>query len=195
MEKKSTTRDRFLETQKNIKKANAVANQKHDDEEIDELMDELDDEDKKKVPIDKHIGTKKIVVTKEQNEKAKEVRIQNEALQSMSQLHAKVKPHLNQVQANKLQGILKKVADCESVDPVLGHFIKKKIENASEFANMNVKMREMQKKLLQDLTLVSNDIIKCRGASEFLDKEILSYYEENPNSVVLKKVEEKSNKV
>ena len=195
----TTPREQFLDEQKNIKEANVRARALEDGLDPDEVKaiekeaDELDkilEEEPDVVAIDKNMGERKIEVTQEQYLKEKERKTAQETLRSLAGLRDANKQHLSQVELETLNKILREASNTEELSPVLRYMLKTKIKIAEEMVKAQVQIKKLQMDLLNEMTKVTDAVVKCKGNVELVDKQILEFYAEN-KGLIEKEVDSK----
>lgn len=183
-----TPRERFLEVQKQIKEDNqkisGTVNLDDDDDYQEDLdvarqaVDEFDDEDDAE-PVDKHMGTEKHVVTREEHEQGKAQESQTEALKAIGLLQdTKLTEHLSNDQKQLLRDLANQQHRGELDDPVLKHMLLQKSMLVKGYSQVTEDIKELNKKILNELNMASNKLLKTQGAIENIDEQIIKYVEQ-----------------
>ena len=188
-----TPRERFLKEQAKIKEANLKANAVEDGldpDEVKEIEDEAEQiakelEEDETVPVDKHVGDKKITVTQAEYLKERDKKLAQKALASMIGLKDANKNHLSKEEVETINKILRESEKVgfDKISPVMVHLLKTKIKLAEEFVKHQVRIKELHAKLLQELSITTDQVVKTKGGVELVDKQILEFWEENEGLV------------
>jgi hypothetical protein len=171
-------RERYKEEMDGIKKANDVAEGKDDQEELNEMADEelerLED-DLDKVNLDKNMGSvsEPVTMTYQDFSKEKALEAHNKALAEFKKANI---DHLSNQDKKDMQVVLNGYRSNEIEDPVLKHLISQKGELAKLYMDDSKKVKEMYQTLLKEMTDLTNNIMKTKGAIENIDKQILQVY-------------------
>jgi len=185
-----TTKEIYDAEMKSINEATHQAKGKELDtkQEINELADDAEkimDEMEDPKSLDKSMGDEKepvgpgpfsmppsntTTMTQEQFHKMKEARVAQESLQALRQITTS---HLSSKDQKALDLILAKVEAGEVSDIVLVELLEEKKSTAVLIVKAMAAISELQKKLLNDVAMASNNLVKARGAMEGLDHMIL----------------------
>ncbi len=193
MEQK-TPKQKYDEEMGNIKQANAEANGQTEESEINDMADEAEKvmdemESREQKAIDKSMGDVKEpasgsftppkqhqkTITREEFLKMKEAQAAQKSLKILQQQQA-AGTHLSSKEHNTLVSILKRHEKGELKDPVLVAFLDEKIDLSRKYVEATVAVKELQKKLLNEISECTNNMVKCRGAIEQVDRMLLKQH-------------------
>jgi len=183
--KKKTNKQKFDDVQEKIetdhRKANGL-NTKEQDAELDEEAETFEKnlEEAGEKGIDKTMGTKKITVTKEEYEDYKQDKQQQNFLNNAQRLKRKLTSHLSNDESNVIQKVMQKMQHGKLTDPVLKHVAAQRVVKSQEYAEEGLRVKVMQKSLLDELNKVADNLVKCQGAIESADLQILDLVKKNP---------------
>jgi len=178
-ERPMSARERYEAEQKQIHDANLKAKGKDPDEEkeLDELTDEVEAEMEAQ-EIDKSMGDVKVPnsvsMTAEQYEGRK---AQIEASEALAKLKESHREHLSPAQQKKLQALVESFQAGEVEDPVLIHLIKKRLKGVAIKTELAKQGRELNVKLLNELTKVTTAAMENAGMLKDCDNDLLEYIE------------------
>lgn len=187
-----TTKERYDAEMKNIHQANAKANGQSDDVELEKIADDAERvlDKMKSRKVDKSMGDVKEpasgafsssvkhqqkIMTKDQFLKWKEAKAAQKAIHAVQQ-QQRTKAHLSHQDNNIISELLKQYEKNELKDPILMAYLDEKIELAKKYIEATVAIKELQKKLLNDVATNTNNVVKCRGAIEQVDRMLLKQY-------------------
>ena len=180
----SSLRDIYKEEMDKIKKANNVAEGNEDQNELNEIADEelarLED-DLEQVNVDKNMGllSEPVTMTHEEFSKEKALDMHNRALAEFKKANSQ---HLSNEDKKDMQAVLNEYRDKQIEDPVLKHLISQKGELARLYMDDSQKVKDMYQTLLKEMTDLTNNIMKTKGAIENIDKQILQVYRRGKSS-------------
>lgn len=148
------------------------------DEESKQIADEMEQAEKK--TFDKNMGSEKIEVTREQYLESKKQQSEKQALKQLKVLQSQQVNHLKPEENKILQYVLANYELEKITHPVLIHLVKHKVELSKKYVEGQVAIKVLQQKLLEDIAKTTNNIVKCKGAIESADKQILDLIKEEP---------------
>lgn len=181
-----TPKQRFDQEMENVQdhKDNEKRNKMGKEEvELQDEMDEISEEveetfDDGKKPFDKSMGNKKIIVTKEQHLKNKKNIQDRLAMKHARSAARHSQKHLTNEQLMQMQKILESAEAGKVIDKVLIHLIKRKVILSEQYVVSQSSAGEKHKQMMEEMGKIAEDITKCKGAIENVDKEIFGYIEE-----------------
>ncbi len=192
-----TARERFEEERKRISEDHAAVNgqppseEDELDQDVDEVLDEESEaenevpEDFKQpemeeatTPVDRNMGLgKKIEVTREQHIDSKKQKEMAEQLMGLRRANTE---HLSPEDQKRIHTILAK-AEANKLDhPLLNYLIREKVTLATQYVQATVAIKTLQQQLLKQVSEASNGLVKCKGAIENNDRQILDLVTKNP---------------
>jgi len=193
-----TPRERYLEEKERIDEKNREMNgdvTKEEKNVIDEELDKMEQEEIRELEmeleklegversknIDKNMGSEKhgITMTREEHLEQKELEESNKALVQLKKATAN---HLSNEDKKDMQDVLNGYRDEKIEDPVLKHLVLQKGELAKKYMEDTKKVKVLHEKLLKEMTELTNNIVKTKGAIENVDKQILQVYRRSISS-------------
>lgn len=200
-EQEITPRDQFKAIQEQAKIDNAKAMGVDDEEDFDnevestaddlgmdddfeeedepqtmESKKELDEESTTK-PVDKNLGERKIEVTREQHQGQKD---QANAIEALRALKGANQEHLKPEDLKAMKLALSMLESGKLKDPVLIHLLKEKVELSKQYIKATIGIKELQRRLMNEISAATNAVVKCKGAIENQDRQILNLVKSNP---------------
>lgn len=193
--KNRTPKERFDDEMKQINKDIAIDNAPekeagYSQEEAADLEDQVEaaekamDEDVEETKFDKHVGTKKIEVTREQHLNNKVDQQRKEILQKFNQIGGLEKENLSEFQKNVIAKVLKASEEETLDDPVLKHLVGKKIEVAQEYAKLNAEIKEVQLMIIERMAKLAAACTESKGLAKTYNRDILLYVQKNPGVLI-----------
>jgi len=148
-----------------------------EENELNELTDEVEAEMESQ-ELDKSMGDTKVpnsvTMTAEQHEGRKAHLEASEALANLKQTNIE---HLTSTQAKKLQALVESFQAGEVTDPVLIHLIKKRQKGVAIRNELAQQGRDLNVKLLNELTRVTTAAMENAGMLKDCDKDLLEHIE------------------
>lgn len=190
-QKQLTPKERFDAEMKGINKTinNKKANEKeagYTDEEVEELdqqceaveeaINNLPDEEE--VEIDKNMGDTSVSMTREQYGKKQLEEEKNKLLKQMTAVGGMVHDKLTDKQKELLHQALEDEKNGKNTNPVLSHFINKKLEIAKRQIVLSIEIKKTQEEILKKLNDLTREAASNRNAVDVFNKEIISILEE-----------------
>jgi len=149
----------------------------------------MDEEDSKEEVIDKHVGTQKIEVTREQNLSMKLEKQRQEILAKFNQVGGLQKEKLSPKQQEVIGRVLKLAQEEKLDDPVLLHLVGKKIEVAKEYAQLNAEIKEVQLMIVDKMAKLATACTDSQAMAKTYNRDILLYVQKNPSLIEAKDCE------
>lgn len=128
-------------------------------------------------PVDKHVGTKKIEVTREQHQANQ---AQDNAVKALQALKNANQEHLNPEDLKAMKLALAMLQSGKLKDPVLVHLLNEKVELSKQYIQATVAIKELQRRMMTEISHATNAVVKCKGAIENQDRQILKLVKANP---------------
>lgn len=180
-------REKFLAEESEIAANNEqlddVLKEPNDDKDIDRLADELTNDDGKVRPIDKNMGQKKVVVTQAEYQKSKQEKQFKDTLGNIQQLSDARVDHLN-IEHKKVINLILSLAENDKLNnPVLEHLVRQKVILSTQFTQASVAIKALQQKLMNDIATATNNVVKCKGAIEEVDRQLIAFIRDNPKAL------------
>lgn len=126
--------------------------------------------------IDKNLGEEKLPVTEMSigdHQKMKVAEAQKNAMAGLRALKDASQTHMKPEQIRIVQNIVADVANGIITDPVLVHLVNQKAKQVQLFKDAQAAIGRLQQRLLNDISTATNDVVKCKGAIESIDAQIL----------------------
>ena len=127
--------------------------------------------------IDKNMGNIKEpitqTVTAEQYIGMKEA---NDAAKALRSLHNAQKEHLGTEDIKTMHLITAEFESKKIKDPVLLMLLEEKVELSKMYVKGTLAIKELQRKLLSELSKSTNNMLKAKGAMEEIDKLLIKQY-------------------
>jgi hypothetical protein len=161
-------------------------------EEAMDLEDEVEcameamDSDQEEI-VDKHIGTKKVEVTKEQNTNLRLEQQRKDILSKFNGIGGLRKENLSPKQEAVISEVLQMAEDETLEDAVLKHLVEKKVEVAKEYEQLNDEIKELQFMIIDKMGKLAQSCTESQMISKTCNRDILLYVQKNPDSIKLKK--------
>ena len=147
------------------------------DPEEQQLVDDLAEAAEKE--LDKTVGETKVSnvteVTSEEYFRRKAVTDQRKLIRALT--HASTH-ELTKNQKATLDLVLAQAEAEKLEDPVLRHLVKERGNAVAEYNNAVQSIKELERKLLEDISKSTNSMVKAKGVLEAMNKQILSVCEE-----------------
>lgn len=86
-------------------------------------------------------------------------------------------------QVDFLKSILTLYESKKVTDPVLRHLVKKKVRHSRAYLEAEAKCKDLYKRMLTEISDVSDAIVKQRGIVEDVDEEIFAHVKEYPETL------------
>ena len=180
---KLTSKEKFDQELKQINKDINEANETELDHQLnqdcEDALKEMEPESNV-VAIDKNLGETKVSMNKDEWLKIQE----QEALKGMAEsVRNIIKPSdakLNKKQKETLNKSLIMFREEKISDPVLHNVVGMKIQQGKKYLEMTQQFKKYQIELLEKLKQCTDQIVKCTGAIEIFDEQILAIIEKNP---------------
>lgn len=176
-----TPRERFLQEQQQIEDANLKAKGKDPDEEkeLNELTDDMDKKlEAEEQQLDKNMGDVKVPNSVSMtNEQFQANKAQQEAQAALANLRQHNLQHLTPAQEKKLKDLEIKFQNGEITDPILMHLLKKRRQGLDRKKQLAEQGRELNIKLLNELSRVTTEAMENAGMLKDVDKDLLEHIE------------------
>lgn len=177
----TTAKQRYDAEMKKIQESRAQST-KASEAEFNQMVNEMDDEleegemhlveEQRKETFDKCMGAikessvKTVTMTRQEHDA---IKASNEAKDSLLKLSRKQRDELSESQRQKIE----QIAKSDVTDPVVLHLLKKREELSERYRAMNLRSKEIQIKMLEEITKTSNIIIELKGAMKEVDRDLL----------------------
>jgi len=169
-------RDRFKREMEEInKKTNQVNGIEEDDELQNEVDQELENLEMELEKVDKNMGSysEPVTMSKEEYDKSKEFEMHNKALAQFKKANVE---HLSNEDKKDMQKMIDMYKNKELENPILKHLMEQKGILSKEYIEDSEKVGTMYKTLLKEMTDLTSNIMKLKGAIENVDKNMLMVY-------------------
>lgn len=197
-DKNLTPKERYDATMAQIEderlKANGSSKEEQDelDEEAEKILkeEEMETQTVEKAEIkdpkiqekvlDKTVGSEKktITATKEQYQAQK---TREAFAKSLLKAKAAESAHLKEEEKKTLELIGAKLSADKITDPVLKHLAAERAKLSTIFHQSQMAIQALQKRLLDEITKATDNIVKCKGAIENQDRQLLNFIKDNPD--------------
>lgn len=172
-------KQQFDMIQEQIKADNRKARGETEDEALEKAVDAVEDflgdADERETETEEVVDSSP-VVTQAENETRKAKEAEAKAFEDMRGLiDTFATAHLSKEQQKKLASLFHQFKDDKIEDPILRHLISQRIKTTGDYLKTMEEVKEMNKRLFEQLSALSSNLTKVKGALEHVDKEILDY--------------------
>lgn len=140
---------------------------------VDAIEDYLGDAEEEAPEAESVAGA---VVTKEENDARKVKEAEAEAMRSVSSLRDQFATgHLSEDEGKKIGELFERFQRGEIEDPVLLHLLGQKVKAVKEYMRAKEEVKELNKRLFEQLNAASSNLMKVKGVLEHVDRQLVDY--------------------
>ena len=125
------------------------------------------------------------IVTREQHLKNKEAEAAHKTL-AILQNQQLGKKNVNEADIRLITKLLEDFENGIIKDPLMVSLLEDKLDLAKVYAQAKVAMKQLEQKLIQEISAATNNMVKCNGAMEQVDRMILKNAKKDAKPVAVK---------